>query len=192
MLFVRISFFLFKISLANSLSFYKEFKNLAFASYSYLSDSYSASKLVLKSAKSLADLISYSSSPLIVSLNLSINDWITETIPWTIYSPDSDFSYFIYEKDFSSSPNLTNSLMACSSNKLAYLLNFSAYSPTFYFSTKAPSFALTSFLTQSSTDNAFLYSLRVSMKSELASHLYSARFSSLWTLDLNLYSFQFK
>lgn len=49
------SFFLFKISEASSLSFYNEFKNLALASYSYLSDSYSANKFVLKSAKSFAD-----------------------------------------------------------------------------------------------------------------------------------------
>lgn len=62
------------MSLDNSLSFYKEFKNLALASYSIFKDSYSAKRFVLKSAKSLADLISYSSNPLIVSLNLSIND----------------------------------------------------------------------------------------------------------------------
>ena len=98
----------------------------------------------------------------------------------------------IYEKDFSSSPNLTNSLIAYSSNKFAYLLSFSAYSPAFYFSTNAPSLFLTSFLTQSRTDKAFLYSLRVSINNELASHLYSARFSSLLTFDLNLFSFQFK
>lgn len=192
MLLARISFFLFRISLANSRSFYNELRNLALASYSYFSDSCSASRLVLKSAKSFADLISYSSRPLMVSLSLSISDWMTETIPWTIYSPDSDFSYLIYASDLSSSPNLTKSLMAYSSKRLAYLLSFSAYSPTFCFSTKAPSLFLTSLWTQSRTESAFLYSRSVSMKSELASQRYSARVSSLLTLDLNRFSFQFR
>lgn len=135
MLLSNISFFLFNISLANSLSFYNELRNFALASYSYLSDSYSANRFVLKSAKSLADLISCSSSALIVSLNLSINDYTIPTISLINKSANSPPSPLLlnYEKAFSSSPNLTNSESAYSSKRLAYLLNFSAYSPTLSF-----------------------------------------------------------
>lgn len=87
--FSRISCFLVRMSWANSLSFSNELRNLALASYSCLSDSYSAKRFDLKSAKSFADLISYSSKPLMVSLNLSINDWTRETISLTKRSAKS-------------------------------------------------------------------------------------------------------
>lgn len=89
-----ISFFLLKMSLESSLSFCNELRNLALASYSILSDSYSARRLVLKSAKSLADLISCSSSPLMASLRLSMRDWTTETMLLTTISAASLFPPF--------------------------------------------------------------------------------------------------
>jgi hypothetical protein len=60
-LFYRISYFLVRTSLDSSRSLFSEFRNFYFDWYSYFRESYSANRLVLKSAKSFADFISYSS-----------------------------------------------------------------------------------------------------------------------------------
>lgn len=164
-----------------------EFKNFYRLSYSWPNEAYSFSKLFLKSTKSLADVISYSSRFLMASLIFSISDWILlitsattalatySLVSWPNIWKDLRLPFSSVSSIYTSfEPSFTKSLTAFSLNIVAYMLSLSAYSLRSSSSMRETCFSLDSISLwiHSSTSRACLYSRSVSMKRELASHLY--------------------